>query len=64
MRFQEQRQNSTMPVLIRSDLLLENIENYMRTQLMIDRDSRLRGINIDYKPTTRYCHRVILTLLF
>jgi len=52
------------PMLIESDLLLENIEEYMRGQMMIDRASQVKGLNMDYRPTSKYCHRVIVTLLF
>lgn len=52
------------PTLIQSDLILRNVEDYMRLQRMIDRYSAVRGINMDYRPTSKYCHRAVVTLLF
>ena len=52
------------PTLIQSNMVLENIEGFMHGQMMIDRESSVKGINMDYRPTSKYCHRVIITLLF
>lgn len=60
-RIHEERET---PKLINSDLILQNIEDFMRQQMMIDKYSVIRGINLDYRPTSKYCHRAVVTILF
>ena len=40
------------------------LEDHMYTSNMISRNYSIRGVNLDYKPTGRYSHRVTITLLF
>ena len=63
-RNQDRQQAAASPIVILSDIVLDNIESYMFRRNMIDRDSRVRGLNIDYRPTSKYCHRAIITILF
>ena len=60
----EPNQKTEIPVAVHSDILLDNVESFMHAQAMIDRDSRIKGLNMDYRPTSRYCHRTIITVLF
>lgn len=43
---------------------LRHLEDYLRQTSMIGDSHRIRGLNIDYKPTGRFSHRVIITVLF
>ena len=52
------------PMHIQADLMLQNLTDFMRGQEMIDRSSLIKGLNVDYRPTSKYCHRAVLSVLF
>ena len=43
---------------------LRHLQDYLHQTSMSSENHRVRGLNIDYKPTGRYSHRVIITILF